>query len=159
MATRKYKFKHIAANATTHVGDTGELILDTSTNTLKVSDGSTPGGVTLTPSSSQQSVTVSGTGSGDATAVTLTGTDAHIVLLATSSVPGPTPSNATLQLGAGAFQGQTLTVVHKASNVGGSSITVYNISGGSSSGFVVGNAVHCVYADSEWHFSGNYSRY
>lgn len=48
MATRKYKFKHIAASASTHVGDAGELILDTSTNTLKVSDGSTPGGVTLT---------------------------------------------------------------------------------------------------------------
>ena len=42
MATRKYKFKHIAASASTHVGDGGELILDTSTNTLKVSDGSTP---------------------------------------------------------------------------------------------------------------------
>ena len=47
MATRKYKFKHIAADATTHVGDVGELILNTSSNTLKVSDGTTPGGVTL----------------------------------------------------------------------------------------------------------------
>ena len=48
MATRKFKFKHIAESAASHVGDTGELILDLSTNTLKVSDGSTPGGVTLT---------------------------------------------------------------------------------------------------------------
>ncbi|MAI84357.1 MAG: hypothetical protein CMM91_05420 [Rickettsiales bacterium] len=48
MATRKIKFKHIAESATVHVGDAGELILDTSTNTLKVSDGSTAGGVTLT---------------------------------------------------------------------------------------------------------------
>lgn len=47
MATRKFKFKHIAASASTHVGDAGELILDTATNTLKVLDGSTPGGVTL----------------------------------------------------------------------------------------------------------------
>lgn len=48
MATRKYKFKHIAASSGSYVGDAGELILDTSTNTLKVSDGSTAGGVTLT---------------------------------------------------------------------------------------------------------------
>ena len=47
MATRKYKFKHIAQSASTHVGDLGELILDTATNTLKVSDGSTAGGVSL----------------------------------------------------------------------------------------------------------------
>jgi hypothetical protein len=47
MATRKFKFKHIAASASTHVGDAGELVLDTATNTLKVLDGSTPGGVTL----------------------------------------------------------------------------------------------------------------
>jgi hypothetical protein len=47
MATRKYKFKHIAQSAGTHIGDAGELILDTATNTLKVSDGSTPGGITL----------------------------------------------------------------------------------------------------------------
>ena len=55
MATRKYKFKHIAASASTHVGDAGELILDTATNTLKVSDGSTPGGVTLSTDGSSSS--------------------------------------------------------------------------------------------------------
>jgi hypothetical protein len=164
MATRKLVSKHISASSSTYVGRDGELVLDTVNNTLKVSDGSTPGGVTLntdstyTPGSSQQSVTVNGTGPSNATAVTLTGTDAHIVLLVTSSVPTG-PSNATLQLGAGAFQGQTLTVLHKATNIAGSSISVYNISGGNSVQFVVGNAIHCVYADSEWHFSGNYSRY
>tara|TARA_R110000851_G_scaffold52875_1_gene125724 strand:- start:361 stop:702 length:342 start_codon:yes stop_codon:yes gene_type:complete len=47
MATRKFKFKHIAQDASQHVGDAGELILDTATNTLKVSNGSTAGGVTL----------------------------------------------------------------------------------------------------------------
>ena len=47
MATRKFKFKHIAQDASQYVGDAGELILDTATNTLKVSNGSTAGGVTL----------------------------------------------------------------------------------------------------------------
>ena len=47
MATRKFKFKHIAESATVHVGDTGELILDTDAKTLKVSDGSTAGGTNL----------------------------------------------------------------------------------------------------------------
>ena len=47
MATRKYKPKHIAEATGTYVGEVGELILNTSTNTLKASDGSTAGGVTL----------------------------------------------------------------------------------------------------------------
>ena len=47
MATRKYKFKHIAASASTHVGDAGELILDTINKTLKISDGATSGGTAL----------------------------------------------------------------------------------------------------------------
>ena len=47
MATRKFKFKHIAESATVHVGDTGELILDTTNKTLKISDGSTEGATGL----------------------------------------------------------------------------------------------------------------
>ena len=47
MATRKLKFKHIAESATVHVGDAGELILDTTNKTLKISDGSTSGGTAL----------------------------------------------------------------------------------------------------------------
>ena len=47
MATRKLKFKHIAESATVHIGDAGELILDTTNKTLKVSDGSTSGGTGL----------------------------------------------------------------------------------------------------------------
>ena len=47
MATRKLKFKHIAESATVHIGDAGELILDTTNKTLKVSDGSTAGGTGL----------------------------------------------------------------------------------------------------------------
>jgi hypothetical protein len=74
MATRKFKFKHIAQSASTHVGDTGELILDTATNTLKVSDGSTPGGVTLNTDGSVgtdiQTITSDGsTSSGSPTAL------------------------------------------------------------------------------------------
>ena len=47
MATRKHKPKHIAEAAGSYVGEAGELILNTSTNTLKVSDGSTAGGTDL----------------------------------------------------------------------------------------------------------------
>jgi len=48
MATRSIISKNIAESASTYIGVDGELILNTSTNTLKVSDGSTAGGVTLT---------------------------------------------------------------------------------------------------------------
>ena len=47
MATRKIVSKHIAHAATSYVGRDGELVLDTDTNTLKITDGSTPGGVAL----------------------------------------------------------------------------------------------------------------
>lgn len=50
MATRKFRFKHIAQDASQHVGDAGDLILDTTLKTLKVSDGSTAGGKGLAPS-------------------------------------------------------------------------------------------------------------
>ena len=47
MATRKIISKHIAHSSSSYVGRDGELVLDTATNTLKITDGSTPGGVTL----------------------------------------------------------------------------------------------------------------
>jgi len=48
MATKSIISKNIAESSSTYVGVDGELILDTVTNTLKVSDGSTGGGVALT---------------------------------------------------------------------------------------------------------------
>ena len=47
MATRKIVSKHIAQSASSYVGRKGELILDTITNELKISDGSTAGGTIL----------------------------------------------------------------------------------------------------------------
>jgi hypothetical protein len=48
MATRSIISKSIGESSSTYKGVAGELILDTSTNTLKISDGSTGGGITLT---------------------------------------------------------------------------------------------------------------
>jgi hypothetical protein len=47
MATRKIVNKHINESSSTYVGVDGELFYDTVTNTLKISDGSTAGGITL----------------------------------------------------------------------------------------------------------------
>jgi len=70
MATRKFKFKHIAESATVHIGDTGELILDTDAKTLKVSDGTTAGGVAINTNPDIQTITSNGsTSSGSPTAL------------------------------------------------------------------------------------------
>ena len=47
MATRKIVNKHINQSSSTYVGQDGELFYDTVTNTLKISDGTTAGGVTV----------------------------------------------------------------------------------------------------------------
>ena len=47
MTARKLTTKAIAESASTYIGKTGELFYDTVTATLKISNGSTPGGVTL----------------------------------------------------------------------------------------------------------------
>ena len=47
MATRSIISKNIAESSSTYTGVDGELILDTVTNTLRVSDGTTAGGVSL----------------------------------------------------------------------------------------------------------------
>jgi hypothetical protein len=47
MATRKISTKHITGTIGTYVGRDGELFYDTTTNTLKISDGTTAGGVTV----------------------------------------------------------------------------------------------------------------
>ena len=70
MATRKYKPKHIGAATGSYVGEAGELILNTSTNTLKVSDGSTAGGVTLT---------TDGGGGGSALGIKVSGDDSTAI--------------------------------------------------------------------------------
>ena len=48
MATRKIVSKDIAHAATSYVGVDGEIWVDTVTNLLKVSDGTTPGGAVIT---------------------------------------------------------------------------------------------------------------
>ena len=48
MATKKIVSKNIAHAATSYVGVDGEIWVDTVTNLLKVSDGSTPGGAVIT---------------------------------------------------------------------------------------------------------------
>lgn len=53
MATRKLASHHIAQSASTYVGQDGELILDTVANTLRISDGSTAGGVALDTGTAQ----------------------------------------------------------------------------------------------------------
>jgi len=61
MATRKIVNKHINESSSTYVGQDGELFYDTVTNTLKISDGTTPGGTTLiTDGGSAASITVVG---------------------------------------------------------------------------------------------------
>ena len=75
MATRSIISKNIAESSSTYVGVDGELILDTVTNTLKISDGTTAGGTDLAISpgvSVIRAVRVSGGSSNDATKWTLT---------------------------------------------------------------------------------------
>ena len=55
MATRSIISKNIAESSSTYTGVDGELILDTVTNTLRVSDGTTAGGVSLNRSVSTYS--------------------------------------------------------------------------------------------------------
>jgi hypothetical protein len=47
MTTRKITTKAVGQSVSTYVGKDGELFYDTVTNSLKISDGSTPGGVSL----------------------------------------------------------------------------------------------------------------
>jgi len=108
MATRKFKFKHIAASASTHVGDAGELVLDTATNTLKVLDGSTPGGSRL----EIRPLTVTDTDGG---AIDLT-KDIHFVR-----------RGQTYTLADGSYVGQKLTFIGLTGGSGKVTITVANV--------------------------------
>ena len=78
MATRKFKFKHIAESATVHIGDTGELILDTDAKTLKVSDGTTAGGVAINTNPDIQTITSNGSTSSGSPTVLESGKSVYI---------------------------------------------------------------------------------
>lgn len=61
MTARKLTTKAIANSASTYIGKAGELFYDTASNTLKISDGSTPGGATLITDGSGGGITGVGT--------------------------------------------------------------------------------------------------
>ena len=61
MTTRKIDTKAVGAVFSTYIGKAGELFYDTASNTLKISDGSTPGGVTLSTDGSGGGITGVGT--------------------------------------------------------------------------------------------------
>ncbi len=74
MATRSIISKNIAESSSTYTGVDGELILDTVTNTLKVSDGTTAGGVDLTTITIEYLNDAGSTNSGSPTALDSTKT-------------------------------------------------------------------------------------
>jgi len=47
MGTKQIISKNISADSTQYIGKDGELWVDTVTNKMKISDGTTPGGVDL----------------------------------------------------------------------------------------------------------------
>ena len=57
MATRKLVSKHANVASGAYVGRDGELWVDTVTNTMKISDGTTAGGATLTTDGGAGAVT------------------------------------------------------------------------------------------------------
>lgn len=61
MTTRKIDTKAVGAVFSTYIGKAGELFYDTVTATLKISDGSTPGGATLSTDGSGGGITGVGT--------------------------------------------------------------------------------------------------
>jgi hypothetical protein len=61
MTTRKLTTKAIAQSASTYIGKAGELFYDTVTATLKISNGTTPGGATLSTDGSAGGITGVGT--------------------------------------------------------------------------------------------------
>jgi len=94
MATRKIVNKHINESSSTYVGVDGELFYDTVTNTLKISDGTTPGGTTLT------------TDGGSAASITVVGDDST----GTAVNAGETIKIAGTQNITTAVSGDTLTI-------------------------------------------------
>jgi len=68
MATRSIVSKSIGESASTYTGVDGELIVDTTNNTLKISDGSSAGGVALITSAPRRISYTTDTGSGEGSA-------------------------------------------------------------------------------------------
>ena len=116
MATRKIVSKHIAHPASSYVGRKGELILDTVTNELKISDGSTAGGTILNTDGSSGgggastgNYTFSGNVISNGSFPTITASSAHhlfssSVIAATNVQAGGTTGKAQLT-SAGLFLG------------------------------------------------------
>ena len=147
MATRKFKFKHIAASASTHVGDAGELILDTATNTLKVSDGSTPGGVAVNGTS-----TVADTDGGaiDLTKDIVFIKNGQSYTLADGSVAG---QKITFVISTGTTGALTIVVANAAYLGSGTLTTATNYNWVFNSGGGIPNTAalrYCVWSGSKW---------
>ncbi len=100
MATRSIISKNIAESSSTYTGVDGELILDTVTNTLRVSDGTTAGGVSLNRSVSTY---------GDDSSVAIDLTKDVAILNGGSSSGGDSLMNYTLA--DGTYTGQRIYLV------------------------------------------------
>ena len=159
MATRKIVNKHINESSSTYVGVDGELFYDTVTNTLKISDGTTPGGVTLNTDGSATppnfsdtvSVTVTSEDSGNPTPITWSSDAMHVVVLVTVERGGSGNYAYGRLMTDGAFTGQMLTVYHEATN-NGNSISLTNAAATSIFNVTptVNKGVTCVYINGQW---------
>ena len=146
MATRKFKFKHIAESATVHVGDTGELILDTETKTLKVSDGTTAGGVALNITTT----TDNDGGALDTTKNVIFITPGQNYTLGSGNHVGQELS-LCLMAGSGS---STITVANAVKSSGGNVQNVTNYSWEFNTGTglqVLGNIRKCIWDGTRWH--------
>ena len=113
MTTRKIDTKAVGAVFSTYIGKAGELFYNTASNTLKISDGTTPGGATLNTD-----------GSGG-----VAGTVISSSFGVTSTSAGATTSDGKLYFGILPFISSTqsgVTVSAPLSNITGAwTITVY----------------------------------
>ena len=153
MATRKIVSKHIAHAATSYVGRDGELVVDTDTNTLKITDGSTPGGVTLNTdgsssvdySSIEVVSTAGSTNSGSPTALTL---DKTVTIL--THVDG---SVRYFSIPDGSTNG-TIKIFRLSANSGVSSssrVLSGNIDGMTTYGLGVRTAIQLLWYETKWY--------
>jgi hypothetical protein len=159
MATRKIVNKHINESSSTYVGVDGELFYDTESNTLKISDGSTAGGITLNTDGSATppnfsdtvSVTVTSEDSGSPQSITWSSDAMHVVLLITVQRSGTGSYAYGRLITAGSFDGQLLTAYHEATN-NGHSISLTNAAATSIFNVTptVNKGVTCVYINGQW---------
>ena len=159
MATRKIVNKHINQSSSTYVGVDGELFYDTESNTLKISDGSTPGGTTLNTDGSATppnfsdtvSVTVTSEDSGNPTPITWSSDAMHVLVLITVQRGGSGNYAYGRLTTAGSFDGQLLTAYHEATN-NSNSISLTNAAATSIFNVTptVNKGVTCVYINGQW---------